>query len=105
MPPPGRRPVFRDAGAHRRHNSGGFVPVHPRRRQQVVLDLLEVGVTDATSFHPYQNLATPDGGRGDLLDADHALAAIDGCVHSLGYSTQVSIGSLQKKPQDSRGPD
>ncbi len=95
---PVARPVFRDARPHRRHNSSRFVTVHPRRRQQVVLDLLEVGVTDATSFHPYQNLATPDGGCGNLLNADHALPAIDGCVHSFGYSTRVRIGSLQKNP-------
>src|ERR1035437_4113995 len=47
------RPVFRDASTHRHYDSRRFVTVHPRRRQQVVLDLLEVGVADATSLHPY----------------------------------------------------
>jgi len=54
------------AAAHARHYAGSLVPVDPRRRQQVVLDLLQIGVADAASLHAHQQLTGADFGRRDL---------------------------------------
>jgi hypothetical protein len=41
---------------------------YARGRQQVVFNLLEVGMADAASFDAHQQLAVPDSGGGDLFD-------------------------------------
>ena len=88
-----------------RHHSGRFMAVNARRRQQVVFDLLQIGVADAAGFHPDQDLARPDGGRGDLLDATTLCAAIYGGMHGLRVWRSVqNRQSAKKSPSDTRSP-
>src|SRR5262249_52136390 len=61
-----RRKAFH-ALSHLRHHTGGLMPVDPRRRQQIVFNLLEIGMADAAGFDAHQNLAGPDLGSRDVL--------------------------------------
>ena len=51
---------LRDVGAHMRYNSGGLVAVNARRRQQVVFNFFQIGVTDAAGFHANEDFAGAD---------------------------------------------
>jgi hypothetical protein len=44
-------PVFPDARAALRYNPGGLVTVNARRRQKIVLDLLQIGMTNPASLY------------------------------------------------------
>ena len=46
--------IFGDAVADSRDRSGGLVAEDTRRRKQVVLDLFQVGMANATRFHAHQ---------------------------------------------------
>ncbi len=43
--------------AHCGHHARGFMSIDAGRRQQIVFDLLEIGVADAASLHADQNFA------------------------------------------------
>ena len=66
-----------DRGDHARR----LMPENPRRREQVVLDLLEIGVADPAAFHPDQQFSGPDGGRGYRFHRNRAVAGIHGGLH------------------------
>ena len=57
---------FRDVGAHVRDHARGLMAVNARRGEQVVFDLLEIGVADAAGFHADEDFARADLGRVDL---------------------------------------
>ncbi len=97
---------FGNARAHGGHHAGGFMPINARRRQQVVFDLLEVGMADSAGFHADQNFAGPNGRSGNLFDGDDTLASINRRVHGVGDCASVRIGNRQKTlPMPSRGLD
>ena len=81
--------------AHRGHDAGGFMSVNAGRSQQVVLDLLQIGVTDSAGFDANQDLAGTDGWRWDLFNVYHAAAAINGGMHGFRDDESVRIGSRQ----------
>ena len=99
------RPELGDAAAHRGHHAGGLVPVDARRRQQIVFDLLQIGVADAASFHADQNLAGADRRRRDLLHGDDA-ARRDTPRRAWLAVWRISESAVGKKfSQSPRGPD
>ncbi len=77
--------VFRHSLADGNDDTGRFVTIDTRRRKQVVLDLLEIGMTDAAGFHANKQLARPDDRRVDALDSDLAVSGINGCPHGARY--------------------
>src|SRR5262249_16925072 len=83
----------RNFGANRCDHACGLVPINPRRSQQVMLDLLEVGVANATRFDPDQEFAWTDLRSRYFFDSDYAFAAIDGGVHGWRHRVQVRIAS------------
>src|ERR1039458_3325503 len=83
------RPEARDPGADRSHRAGGLVPEDARRLEQVVLDLLQVRITDAASFHPNEDFARADSRRRNFLHLNRTLASIHGRVHGLRYGAHL----------------
>ena len=81
-------------GSNRHYLSGRLMPVDTGRGQQVVLDLLEVGVADAAALHSHQKFARSNDGYGDRLDAHSAVALVDGSVHG------VTGGARRRACQD-----
>ncbi len=62
-----------DAAAHRGHYARCLVAVNARRSQQVVFDLLEVGMADAACLDTDENLARTDLRRRDLFHRNYAV--------------------------------
>src|SRR5262249_44698340 len=67
---------FRDTRARLHHNARRLMTVDPRRGKQIVLDLLQVGVTYAARLHANQYLAASDVRRRNLFDRYLAVAAV-----------------------------
>jgi hypothetical protein len=86
---------FRDARAYRRYHAGRLVPVDPRWREQVMLDLLQVGVADAARLDPNQKFPRSNKRRRNFFYLNHAGPTIYGSVHGLRYRTRLRIGSRQ----------
>ena len=78
------------------HHAGGFVPINSRRFEQVVLDLLQIGIADSTGLHPHQDLAGADLGRRNLFHVNDARAAINGGVHGIGNGDPLRTGNRQE---------
>jgi hypothetical protein len=53
------------------------------RGEQIVFDLLEVGVADTTGFDAHEDLAAPNVRRWHRLHGDFAFAKIHGSLHLL----------------------
>ena len=85
-------PAHVAAGAH--HRPCYLMTIDARRRQKVVFDLFQVGVTDAASFHADQNLARTDFRDGYLFHGNNTPAFVHSGVHS-GRDGPVRIGSRQ----------
>jgi hypothetical protein len=73
-----------DVGTHVRYDARGFVTEDTRRSEQVVFDLLEIGVADATGFDADQDFAGANFGSADSIDRDETVAAIHGGLHLRG---------------------
>ena len=97
-PVAGREPRY--PLAHADHDTGRLVAEDSRRRQQVVLHLLQVRVTDAAGLHTDQQLAGANFRNGQLLDAYRAVAPVYSGPHR-GGDADVRICSLQR---NLRGP-
>ena len=68
----------------------------PGRREQVVLDLLEIGVTDAAAFHLNQQFAGANSGGGHLLHRYPAVAGVNRGSHGRGRGGYFRIESRQE---------
>ncbi len=55
--------------------------INARRRQQIVLDLFEVGMADTTGFHANEDFSAPNGRSCHGLHGYLAFANIDGSLH------------------------
>jgi hypothetical protein len=77
------------------HDPSGFLAVDSGRRQQIVLDLFQIRVTDPAGLHTDQNFAGTYDRSGNLLDFDHAVPAIDRGVHHFRDVEVARIGSRQ----------
>src|SRR3954447_11179375 len=84
-----------NTAAHSSHHSRSFMPIYAGRSEQVILDLLQVGVTDAAGLHANQDFPRADGWRRNLFNADHAATPVDRGVHGFRYDEPVRIGSRQ----------
>ncbi len=84
------------AFAARRHHAGGFVAENARRREQVVLDLLQVGVADAASLHAHQHLSRADLGNRHTLHFNASIPRVDRCVHLLLNQNRQSARNSPK---------
>ena len=74
--------------------------VNPRSRQQIVLDLFQIGVTDAAGLDADQHFAGTDLRRRNTFDVDGLLTQIHGGLHrcrhgSLGRGYQLRNCSFQ----------
>ncbi len=72
------------AAADGRHYARRLMSKDARRREQVVFDLLEIGVADPAALHADQQFARSDGRRRHLLHRHHAVAGIDRGAHCNG---------------------
>lgn len=68
---------------------GRLMAVNTRRRQEVMFDLLEIGVANPAAFHAHQNFISPDNGRFDRPNLDPAMADIDCRAHALRRGTYL----------------
>src|ERR1019366_1765449 len=93
-----------DPGTGSGHRAGGFVPVDARRLEQVVLDLLQVGMADAASFHANEDFARADPRRWNFLHLNRTLASIHGRVHGFRYGAHLRIGNRQQNLPELQKP-
>jgi hypothetical protein len=84
--------VFSNAIPGSHDDAGGLVAVDAGRREQVVLDFLQIGMTDTTGFDADEKLAGTDGGGFDALDSYSAVADIDGRSHGVRYRLRLPLG-------------
>jgi len=75
-----------------RNFAGCFVSIYPRRRQQIVLNLLQIGMTDAATVDFYEYFSWSDLRHGNRLDADSALARVNGRPHVWRQAGQCDCG-------------
>src|SRR5262249_8221695 len=87
-----------DALADRGDHARGLVSIHARGLEQVVLDLLQIGVADSARLDAHKDLAPLNRRCRDLLDVHQAVSAIDRGVHRMRNFTQTTIGNRQKIP-------
>jgi hypothetical protein len=73
--------VFGHALTNGGHYARDFMTVNARRREQIVLDLFEIGVANPATLHADQHFARPDGRRLNRLNGDAAVSKIDGGLH------------------------
>jgi hypothetical protein len=66
------RGIFRNPIADGCNDAGSFVAVDPRRREEVVLDFLQIGMTNAAALHSNQNFALRQRWRLDRFEGDAA---------------------------------
>jgi len=67
------------------HHTCHLMPEDPGCGQQIVLDLLEVCMTDSTSLHPNQQLAAADLRGFNCIDAYSSVTAIHCGRHRSGH--------------------
>ena len=84
-----------DSWSHGCDHAGSLMSEDARRREQVVLDFFEIGVADSTAFHADQQFSRTDGGRGDRLNGDLAVARVDGRLHGGGSGDNLRIECRQ----------
>jgi len=72
--------------------AGCFVSINTRGRQQIVRNLLQVGMTDTAAVDFDEYFSRPDLWHGDRLDADSALARVHSRPHVLGQAGQRECG-------------
>lgn len=74
----------RDPGSDTGHYTRGLVSVNAWGSEQVVFDLLEIGMADAAGFDADKDFAGTDFGGADGIDRNEGVAAIDGGLHMGG---------------------
>src|SRR4029077_17092851 len=75
-----------NAFADLRHNACGLMAVDSRRSEKIVLDLLQIGVTDAAGFHAYEDLPSRYARSGHVLNGDDGSPFIHGGAHGPRYN-------------------
>jgi hypothetical protein len=78
--------------ADSRNFASRFVSIYPRRRQQVVFDLFQIGMTDPATVDFYEYFTRSDLRHRNRLDADSALAGINGRPHVWRQAGQRDCG-------------
>jgi hypothetical protein len=72
---------FPDTGADLGYDSGGFMAVNAGGSEEIVLDLLEIGVANAAGFHAHQDFTGADSRSGYILNGDDGSAFVYGGGH------------------------
>jgi hypothetical protein len=73
-----------------------LMPIDTGCRQQVMLDLLEIGMADAADFNAHQDLARPDFRHADLLNGDPPVALVDSRAHRRFHGTAEPLRWLRR---------
>ena len=66
---------------HRRHHTRRLMSINARRRKQVVLDLLQIGMADTARLNADQDLTAADFGNRNRFHLHHAGALVHGGLH------------------------
>ncbi len=66
-----------------RNFAGCLVSIYPRGSQQIVFDLLQIGMTNTAAMNLDEDFSRSDVRHRNRLNPDSALADVYGCLHGL----------------------
>jgi hypothetical protein len=70
-----------NTGADLGYDSSGLMAVDTGGSEEIVLDLFEIGVTNAAGFHAHEDLTRADSRSGYILNGDDRSAFVYGGGH------------------------